>query len=236
MYTYFMTAIAPHYWKKKKNAWPSFLKRDLYLVKTPGWLKMLYSGCEWDIHGAEKTLYLTFDDGPHPVVTPFILSQLAAYNAKATFFCIGDNVKKYPKEYRQILDAGHLTGNHTMHHINGWKHSDDAYIADINEAAAWIGGDLFRPPYGRIKRSQIKKLKQEDPGCRIIMWNILAGDWEQQLSPEKCLRQVIRKTKDGDIVVFHDSEKAWPRVQFALPELLRYFSEKGYRFSVIPSE
>jgi peptidoglycan-N-acetylglucosamine deacetylase len=229
-----MTAIAPHYWKKRKNAWPGFLKRDLYLVKTPGWMKRLYKGCEWDIQGEEKTLYLTFDDGPHPEITPFILSQLATYNAKACFFCIGDNVLKHPGVYQQILNEGHFTGNHTMHHVNGWKLKDEVYLADINDAANCIDSDLFRPPYGRIKRSQVTALKKQMPGSRIIMWNILAGDWEAQLSPEKCLHRVLKKTRNNDIIVFHDSEKAWPRVQHALPGVLKYFTEKGFRFGLIP--
>ncbi|MBL7729290.1 MAG: polysaccharide deacetylase family protein, partial [Dinghuibacter sp.] len=173
-----MTAIAPHYWKKKKNAWPGFLKRDLYLVKTPGWLKRLYPGCVWNIKGTEKTIYLTFDDGPNPGSTEFILEQLKRYNAKATFFCIGDNVRKYPELYNSMLSEGHTTANHTMHHINGWKSEDEHYINDIQEAAGYINSRLFRPPYGRIKRAQIKKLLAEIPGTRIIMWNILAGDWE----------------------------------------------------------
>lgn len=229
-----MTAIAPHYWKKKKNAWFGFLRRDLYLVKTPGWLKSLYHGCDWDIKGEAKTLYLTFDDGPNPVSTRFILDQLKAHHAKATFFCIGDNVRQHPELYKSMLDEGHATANHTMHHINGWNSDDETYIKDISDAAQFIENKMFRPPYGRIKRSQIKKLKQEIPGSRVIMWNILAGDWEQHLTPEKCLKQVLRKTKDNDIIVLHDSDKAWPRVQYVLPELLKHYTEKGYKFEVIP--
>lgn len=229
-----MTAIAPHYWKKKKSAWFGFLRRDLYLVKTPGWLKSLYHGCDWTIKGEANTLYLTFDDGPNPVSTRFILDQLKAYNAKATFFCIGDNVQKHPELYKSMLNEGHATANHTMHHINGWKSDDETYITDIKDAAQFIENKMFRPPYGRIKRSQIKKLKQQIPGSRVIMWNILAGDWEQQLSPEKCLKQVLKKTSDNDIIVLHDSDKAWPRVQYVLPELLKYYTEKGYKFEVIP--
>lgn len=228
-----MTAIAPHYWKKRKHAWFGFLRKDLYLVKTPGWLKRLYPGCEWNIKGNPKTLYLTFDDGPNPVSTPFILEQLKAYNARATFFCIGDNVQKHPELYKHILAGGHATANHTMHHINGWKLGDDAYIADIKEAAQFIENKMFRPPYGRIKRSQIRKLKQEVPGSRIIMWNILAGDWEQSLTPEKCLRQMLKKIGDNDIIVLHDSDKAWPRVQHVLPELLKHYTGMGYAFEAI---
>ncbi len=228
-----MTFVAPHYQKAKKKSAFSFLKKDRYFIKTPGWLKRLYPHCIWDMEKKEKTLYLSFDDGPHPFVTPFVLDTLKRYDAKATFFCIGENVVKYPEVYRQVLEAGHATGNHTQHHINGWKTEDNSYLADIKEAGKHISSSLFRPPYGRISRSQIKKLHQENGSVKIVMWNILAGDWDPGLAPEKCYNRIRKKISDGDIIVFHDSEKAWERMSHTLPLLMEEFSEKGYCFEAI---
>lgn len=232
-----MTFIAPHYRKAKKKALLPFLKKDQFLVKTPWWLKKLYPDCVWDLPRKEKVLYLTFDDGPHPVVTPFVLEQLRSYGAKASFFCIGENVQRYPEVYAQLLAEGHAVGNHTQHHINGWKSHDEIYLKDINEAAAHISSPLFRPPYGRISRSQIRKLLNEKPPegetYQIIMWNILAGDWVQDLHPEKCFQRIAGKISNGDIIVFHDSEKAWDRMSYCLPLLLEKFTREGYRFEKI---
>lgn len=228
-----MTLIAPHFQKARKSSPFSFLQRDRYFIKTPGWLKRLYPDCLWDMEKKEKTLYLSFDDGPHPFITSFVLDILKRYDAKATFFCIGENVVKYPDMYRRVLEAGHATGNHTQRHINGWKTDDNVYLADIEEAAKHISSALFRPPYGRISRSQIKKLRQTSPAMRIVMWNILAGDWDPRLSPSKCYSRMRKKIRDGDIIVFHDSEKAWDRMSYALPRLVEEFSGRGFRFEVI---
>ncbi len=180
-----------------------------------------------------KTLYLSFDDGPHPTITPFVLNELNKHNAKATFFCIGDNVAKYPEVYQQLIDQGHAVGNHTQHHINGWKTTDDAYIKDIEAAKQLIHSNLFRPPYGRIKKSQMKLLRQGNDKMKIVMWNILAGDWEADLKPERCFERVKRRISDGDIIVFHDSEKAKERMQYAFPKVLEHFAAKGYLFKKI---
>ena len=228
-----MTWIAPHYNKAKKKALVPFLKKDRFLVKTPWWIKRLYPGCLWDMPEKEKTLYLSFDDGPHPTITPFVLEQLKKYNAKATFFCIGDNVQQFPAMYKRYLTEGHVTGNHTQHHINGWKINDETYLADIGEAGKEIESTLFRPPYGRMKRSQVKKLLMGKPAMTIVMWNILAGDWVPDLSPEKCYARIKRKITDGDIIVLHESDKAWDRMSYVLPRLLEDFSKLGYNFKVI---
>jgi peptidoglycan-N-acetylglucosamine deacetylase len=208
-----------------------------YFVKTPWWLKKLFPGCVWEGPKKEKTLYLTFDDGPHPTITPFVLEQLKKYNAKATFFCIGDNVKKFPGQYHQIVNEEHMVGNHTMTHINGWKCTDEEYSDDINRARQYIKSNLFRPPYGKIKRSQIKWLTKDNnlPVANsrkhvIIMWNILAGDWDADLKPERCYERIKNKITEGDIIVFHDSEKAWDRMSYAVPRLLKYFTKQGYSF------
>jgi peptidoglycan-N-acetylglucosamine deacetylase len=228
-----MTLIAPHYQKAKKNAAFAFLKKDHYLVKTPWWLKKLFPGCVWEGPGKEKTLYLTFDDGPHPTITSFILDLLKQYNAKATFFCIGDNVVKYSDVYQRLLAEGHAVGNHTQHHLNGWKTDDETYLNDIKEAQRYINSNLFRPPYGRITRSQLRKLSTANYSLTTIMWNILAGDWDADLKPERCYERIKNKITGGDIIVFHDSDKAWDRMSYAVPRLLKDFTEKGYHFEAL---
>ncbi|MFM2138355.1 MAG: hypothetical protein RJA57_662 [Bacteroidota bacterium] len=225
-----MTWLAPHYRKANKNALLAFLRRDRYFVRTPDWLKRLFPGCIWDLPRGEKTLYLTFDDGPHPIVTPFVLDLLKRHGARATFFCIGSNVERNPELYRRILDEGHATGNHTHHHLNGWKTLDADYVADIQKAAAVIHSPLFRPPYGRLRRSQIRAMQAAFPEQRIIMWNILSGDWDPLLPPAICYSRIRKRIQDGDLIVFHDSEKAAERMMYALPKLLEEFGGKGYRF------
>lgn len=225
--------IAPHYIKAKKNAFISFFKKDHFLVKTPWWLKKLYPGCFWDMPKKNKTLYLTFDDGPHPTITPFVLGELKKYNAKATFFCIGDNVVKYPAEYAMYAAGGHAVGNHTQRHINGWKTGDEAYLDDIKEAERHISSRLFRPPYGRITKSQIRKLSTSDHQLSIVMWNILAGDWVPDLSPEKCYSRIKKKIQSGDIIVLHESDKSWERMSYCLPRLLEDYTKQGYSFEII---
>jgi peptidoglycan-N-acetylglucosamine deacetylase len=203
-----------------------------YLFKTPWWLKRLYPGCTWQMPGAEKKIYLTFDDGPHPVVTSFVLEELKKFNAKATFFCIGKNVAAYPLIYEQVIDEGHRVGNHTYNHLNGWKSSDEAYIDNVVMAKKLIDSNLFRPPYGRATKFQLKLLKENyelDP----VMWTVLSGDFDPGLSKDDCLKNVMKKTSSGSIVVFHDSEKAYEKVQYTLPKMLQYFSEKGYSFDAI---
>lgn len=206
-----------------------------YLVKTPWWLKKWYRGLVWDIPpvAGEKTLYLTFDDGPHPVATPYVLDTLRSFGARATFFCIGKNVQEHPQIYRRILEEGHRAGNHTQHHLNGWKTADAAYMEDIKQAARYIDSALFRPPYGRISKFQASLLQGPPYGYDIVMWDVLSADFDRALTPEKCARHVVRHARPGSIVVFHDSEKAFPRVKEALPVVLGYFAGKGYRFEAI---
>lgn len=205
-----------------------------YLVKTPWWLKRLYPGCIWELPAEDKTIYLTFDDGPHPEATPYVLDLLARYQAKATFFCIGKNVEAYPEIYSRILDGGHRVGNHTWQHLNGWKNNDRNYFDDIAKAKKYIDSDLFRPPYGRITKFQLKQLR-ESFAFKVVMWTVLSGDFDVKLSPEKSTELVLLNAGPGSIIVFHDSTKAFPRMKVALERTLAHFAEKGYRFSVIPA-
>jgi peptidoglycan/xylan/chitin deacetylase (PgdA/CDA1 family) len=204
-----------------------------YFVQTPQWLKKVYNKYTWDFFGAKKAIYLTFDDGPHPTATPFVLNELDKYNAKATFFCIGKNVIEQPDIYNKIISAGHAVGNHTFNHLNGWKTGNSEYVENILEAETCITSDLFRPPYGKVKKAQVKLLHASNPNFRVIMWSVLSGDFDKNKTPEQCLKNVIKNTKSGSIIVFHDSDKAFKNLEYSLPLVLEYFSEKGYRFEKI---
>ncbi len=198
--------------------------------KPPAILKKLYPSLIWDISDIDKKIFLTFDDGPHPVITPKVLDILDSYNAKAVFFCVGDNVSKYPETYNQILDRGHKTGIHTFNHLNGWKTDDKTYLSNIEKAAKLINSNLLRPPYGRISPSQIKILKKT---YKIIMWSVLTRDYDSSLSRRKCFENSVKKTSSGSIVVFHDSEKAENNMMYTLPLFLEHFKSLGYGFEAI---
>ncbi len=204
-----------------------------YFVKTPWWLQKIYHEAIWKAAGKEQQVYLTFDDGPHPQITPYVLDLLTKYQAKATFFCIGNNVRKYPAIYQRVIEAGHRIGNHTEHHLNGWKVSDEKYLQDITDAAGVIDSNLFRPPYGRIRKSQLRWLADQNPAIRTIMWDVLSGDFDVRLNSDQCIRNVIRHTRAGSIIVFHDSEKAFPRLEKSLPVILENLSQRGFRFDVL---
>jgi len=196
---------------------------SMYLIQTPRLLRALGpSVAEWQMPAdpIAPAVYLTFDDGPHPVATPFVLDQLAKYDAKGTFFCIGKNVVEYPALYDRILEEGHTTGNHTHSHLKGWVTKTKDYIENTVHAAQFIDSKLFRPPYGRIKRMQAAQLHQL--GYRIIMWSLLSADFDTALDPVRCLENVVFHLKPGDIVVFHDSQKAWDRMSYALPKVLEH--------------
>jgi len=205
----------------------------MYLVKTPWLLKKLYPKLVWNIAAAARCIYVTFDDGPIPIVTPYVLNILKQYNAKATFFCIGDNVRKHPDIFEQVKNDGHAIGNHTYNHLKGWDTDDKTYLDNFLQADDLLGTRLFRPPYGRMKTSQVKLLQNARPGLQIIMWSVLSGDFDLNLTPEKCLDNVIKNTKPGDIVLFHDSLKAKERMEYALPTAMEYWSKKGYEFGVL---
>jgi len=203
-----------------------------YFVKTPWWLKRYYSSYTWNIRTKEKKLFLTFDDGPHPVATPLVLDELNRFGAKATFFCLGKNVMAEPDIYRRILDEGHAVGNHTQHHLNGWKSKNELYLADVAEASKHIDSRLFRPPYGRITSFQASNISKamNRVESKVIMWDVLSGDFDEAINGNECLENVVMNASNGSIIVFHDSEKALERVKFALPKVLEYFQKKGFQF------
>ncbi len=206
----------------------------MYFIKTPFWLRLIYRSCIWRKPTQDRVLYLSFDDGPHPEATPFVLEQLANFNAKASFFCIGKNVQLYPDIYNEIIAAGHVVGNHTQNHMNGWKNTTDHYITDIQEATKSIHSNLFRPPYGRISFAQIKALRSNPSLPQdIIMWDVLSGDFDTTINGEQCAQNVIQHAGPGSIIVFHDSAKAMDRLRVALPKVLSHFSELGYQFKAI---
>ncbi len=202
----------------------------MYLVKTPKFVPPLFPNYTWKIPTKEKVLYLTFDDGPVPEATPWVLKELAKYNAKATFFCVGENVKKYPGVFDQIKRQGHSVGSHTFNHCNGWITDNVPYYHNVRYAAELVGTELFRPPYGRIKRKQAQFLQRH---YQIVMWDVLSGDFDQDLDPAEVAGNVMRNAKKGSIVVFHDSIKSLSNLKGALPMVLKHFSEKGYSFEAL---
>ena len=216
----------------------------MYFVKAPFWLRSLYRSLIWKIPEKEKVIYLTFDDGPHARATPFVLDQLKKYAAKASFFCIGKNVEAETELFERILREGHKVGNHTQNHVNGWKVSTEQYLSNIDQATNAIHSTLFRPPYGRIRFNSIKKVKSlistraKEKGiqteAKIVMWDVLSGDFDEQLSPEKCLQNLLKHTERGSIIVFHDSAKALKRMEYALPRFLDFYTQLGFQFKVIP--
>ncbi|HWI92455.1 MAG TPA: polysaccharide deacetylase family protein [Flavisolibacter sp.] len=206
-----------------------------YFIKTPWIAKKFFSSYVWSLPTNENDVYLTFDDGPHPTITPWVLDQLKQFDAKATFFCIGNNVEKHPDVYQKVLDGEHAIGNHTYHHLNGWKTDDNKYIDDVSAAAQLIKSNLFRPPHGRIRNSQAKRINaaMERDDVSIIMWDVLSADFDASFSPEQCLNNVLENVTAGSIIVFHDSEKAFNNLKYALPKTLESLKEAGYHFRKI---
>jgi peptidoglycan-N-acetylglucosamine deacetylase len=198
-----------------------------YLVKTPWWLKMIYRQCLWEMPAAGNKVYLSFDDGPHEQATPFILDTLKQHHAKASFFCIGKNVAANPGIFQRILEEGHAVGNHSYQHKNGWKVSNEEYYDDIAKAKELIGSNLFRPPYGKIRYAQIDHLKRKMQ-LQTVMWTVLSGDFDPVLSGADCLENVIRNMLPGSIILFHDSAKAYEKVIYALPLVLKEIKNRGW--------
>ena len=207
-----------------------------YFVQPPSWIRLLYPNRLWRMGHGEKKVYLTFDDGPHPRITPFVLDLLNSYQAKASFFCIGQRVQQYPAVYERIVKETHRVGNHTHTHVNGWKTSVSQYEGEIREAARYIDSNLFRPPYGRLLSSQARRVNKamQRSDAKIVMWDLLSGDFDASLSGQDCLSLCKKYLRPGGIIVMHDSEKAWDRLEVLLPGLLEHASNEGYSFEVLP--
>ncbi|HJX70450.1 MAG TPA: polysaccharide deacetylase family protein [Bacteroidales bacterium] len=203
----------------------------MMVAKTPWLLKRIFYSLFWDLENGQKEVFLTFDDGPNPDVTPLVLEILNRFNAKATFFCIGRNVERYPDVFEQIKNEGHASGNHTYSHLKGWITSNAEYYDDIELAGRLIHSGLFRPPYGKIKRTQLKYLRRF---YSIIMWDVMSNDYDPSISPAKCVKNVINYARPGSIIVFHDSEKSRERTLVALPIILEIFKNQSYAFRAIP--
>lgn len=197
-------------------------------VHPPALLRKIHTDRLWRVATAEKKIYLTFDDGPIPGVTHRVLDILREYDARATFFCVGANIEKNPEVYQQVLAEGHSTGNHTWSHMNGWKNDNRQYYADVEKCAAVCESKLFRPPYGRMKPAQSRYLRKQ--GYKMIMWDVLSFDFDQRVTKEQCLANVLNYTREGSLVIFHDSVKAADRMLYALPAMLKHFRDKGFTF------
>lgn len=196
--------------------------------QTPEFLHRLFPKLLWKENVSDKEIFLTFDDGPNPKITSKLLNILAQFEAKACFFCVGDNVRKYPEPFQQVKNAGHLVANHTFHHLKGWTTPTKEYVEDVALCNELVQSSYFRPPYGKIKPSQVKALQND---YKIVMWSVITYDYDTNLSPKACLDTAISKTGPGDVVVFHDSFKSEKNVLYALPRFLEHFSRQGYKFT-----
>ncbi|MCB0507644.1 MAG: polysaccharide deacetylase family protein [Bacteroidetes bacterium] len=208
----------------------------MYFVRTPYIIKRLMPSITWEISNEKNAIFLTFDDGPHPEITPWILKQLKAYNAKATFFCLGKNAEQYPNTLKQILEEGHTIGSHGYAHLNGWKTSDDIYLEDVNKSFEVlqkmnINTQLFRPAYGRISLTSLKKIQAK---YAVINWSLMPGDFDSSITSEKCLSN-LQRIKSGDIIVLHDNEKSWKHLNYCLPKFLEFCKTKKFHLESIPS-
>lgn len=206
----------------------------MYLHYIPSWIQAFYPSYTWNIPTLEKQLFLTFDDGPVPEDTEWVLDVLCQYNAKATFFWVGENVRKYPFIARKVLQEGHSVGNHTQHHLNGRKHGLNQYLENIESCQRTIYDisgyqtTLFRPPYGRMTKNQIKEVGKS---FHLIMMDVISGDFDLSLQEDRCYEQVKKNTQKGSIILFHDSQKSRQKLRYSLPKVLSFFQEKGFQFN-----
>jgi len=212
---------------------------DLLWIKTNPIIKRIFSNYVWSIPNNEKKVFLTFDDGPTPEITKWVLEQLKAYDCKATFFCIGNNIEKHPELFNQLITEGHAIGNHTFNHVKGWNTPTKTYIKEVEKceelmkatSIKTLPSKLFRPPYGKIKPLQSIKLRKL--GYKIIMWDVLSADYKKEISREKCLENVLKNVESGSIIVFHDSIKAFANLEYVLPKTLQFLSKNGYQCEII---
>lgn len=205
----------------------------MYFVKTPKILQSIFKNYIWEIPDTEKTIYITFDDGPHKDITPQTLRILDDHKAKATFFMLGEKAEKHPGLIKQITLKGHDIGNHSFSHPNGWKQTKEDYINNVEKSNQILNTQLFRPPFGKLKKSQAKQLKNH---YKLIYWTVMPGDFDKNISKERCLARSLKNTKGGTIIVFHENDKAKQNMLFTLPLFLKHFSEKGFTFKAIKSE
>ncbi|GHT58935.1 polysaccharide deacetylase [Bacteroidia bacterium] len=202
----------------------------MLIERPPKIYRGFYSGSHWRFNTGEKAVYLTFDDGPIPEMTPWVLDLLDKYGIKATFFCVGDNVRKYPEIYQMVRDRGHNVGNHTFHHLQGWKVDKETYLKDIEEAAKLINSKLFRPPHGHMGLPQFYTLKKK---YKVIMWDVITRDYSRLMTSDEVFEVVKKYTRNGSIIVFHDSLKSGDRMKESLPRSLDWLIEQGYSFRLI---
>ena len=211
----------------------------LYPIKTPELVQRMYPDFLWRFPSAQQELFLTFDDGPTPDVTEFVLDMLQQYEAQATFFCIGKNIADNPELFDRIVSEGHAIGNHTHNHLKGWRTLRKVYLENTLKAQELIeqrlgtqsNRKLFRPPYGKIRKMQTRDINKQ--GFQIVLWDVLSADWDPNISKERCMRNIVENTTDGSIIVFHDSVKAEDKLRYVLPKVLAHFSAKGFRFRKI---
>lgn len=200
------------------------------IVKSPLWLRLLLPKLTWNQNRKQKHIYLTFDDGPIPDVTPQVLNILKKYNIQATFFCVGENIIKYPEIFEELQSAGHRVGNHTHNHLKGWRTATKDYLENVEKCNQYTKSTLFRPPYGQCTWTQFKELRKK---YKVVMWDVITYDFDQQLTPDQCLRNAIKHSRNGSIVVFHDNIKAAPRLLYALPRAIEYWLEQGFEFKTL---
>lgn len=205
----------------------------MLIEQTPDFIRKLIPGAVWRLPQKEKTVYLTFDDGPIPEVTPWVLDLLRKYNIKATFFCVGDNVRKYPEVFKMVVSAGHSVGNHTFNHLQGFKVRSGKYVENVELADSYIRSNLFRPPHGHLRIRQGTKLSKK---FRFVMWDVITRDYNMKLSGEYVLNVVKRYARNGSIIVFHDSIKAEENMKYALPKAIEFLLSEGYKFEKITEE
>lgn len=205
----------------------------MLIEQTPDFIRKLIPGAVWRLPQKEKTVYLTFDDGPIPEVTPWVLDLLRKYNIKATFFCVGDNVRKHPEVFKMLVSAGHSVGNHTFNHLQGFKVKSDKYVENVELADAYISSNLFRPPHGHLRIRQGTRLSKK---FRFVMWDVITRDYNRKLSGEYVLNVVKRYVRNGSIIVFHDSIKAEKNMKYALPRAIEFLLSEGYKFEKITEE
>ena len=204
--------------------------KNLLLIQPNGLLRRIYPKATWNESRDSKNIYLTFDDGPIPGLTEWVLDELKAAEARATFFCVGDNIRKHPSIFERIRQEGHTAANHTMYHSKGFKNGAGAYLEEVEECGALVGNRLFRPPYGQLKKSQYRRLIEK--GYQIVFWDVISYDYEN-IPEQQCFRNVVGNTQNGSIVLFHDNIKAEKNLRYSLPLFLKHFREKGFEFRAL---